>query len=128
MAPPIYTPYLGMNWPKTCYLCGSDDKNRRKHFINSHLGTTWWGVFPDRTCWKCKHYESHTNIVTCRMYGTNGTFNPVTNYIEYVTRVKDFLNYIKSDLGLNNVGEILTTVRTKQLFNPLSTFCDEQIA
>ena len=62
------------------------------------------------------------------MYGTNGTFNPVTNYIEYVTRVKDFLNYIKSDLGLNNVGEILTTVRTKQLFNPLSTFCDEQIA
>ena len=117
-----------MNWPKTCYLCGSDDKNKKKHFINSHMGTAWWGVFADRTCWKCKHYESHSNIVTCRTYGTNGVFDPVTNFIEYATRINDFLNHIKFDLGLGTVDEILTTVQTKQLFHPQATFTDQQVS
>ena len=119
-----FVTYLGGEWPKTCLLCGSTDKNRKKHFINSHLGTAWWGLFPDRTCWKCSHYESTTNIETCRTYGT---FNPVTHYMTFVLRVRDFLNFIKSDLGLVEVKDILTTVQTKRLFCPDSSFTQEQI-
>ena len=122
-----FIPYLGSSWPKTCLLCGSDDKNKRKHFINSHLGSEWWGIFPDRTCWKCHHYESTVNIETCRTYGTSGIFNPVTHYLTYAMRVKDFLNFAKVDLGVDDLKGVLATVQTKRLFHPNSTFCANQI-
>ena len=122
-----FIPYLGAPWPKNCLLCGSDDKNKRKHFVNSHLGTDWWGLFPDRTCWRCHHYESAVNIETCRTYGTSGVFNPVTHYLTYVMRVNDFLKFIQQDLGLNDLKEVLHTVQNKKLFHPNSTFCETQI-
>ena len=120
-----FVTYLGGEWPRNCVLCGSTDKNRKKHFINSHLGTSWWGLFPDRTCWKCCHYESTTNIETCRRYGTCGTFNPITHFMSYALRIRDFLNYVKTDLGLGDIQEVLTTVQTKRLFCPDSYFTAE---
>ena len=122
-----FVPYLGMDWPKTCILCGSDDKNRKKHFISAHLGTSWWGLFPDRTCWKCNHYESTTHIETCRSYGTNGTFNPVSHYMTFVLRVRDFLNFVKLELGLNELTDILSIVQTKRLSYAGSIFCQKQV-
>ena len=97
-----------------CIICGITDKRIKKHFINRHLDTHWWGVFPFHSCWHCNHYESKKHVNEC-----GGSFNKTKHLHRYQQRINDFLEYLRVDLGLDAVEDILTLVKKQNLVHTM---------
>ena len=55
---------------KRCYICDRSQTNIKKHIATSHLGSAWWGILAEITCWRCCNYHNKESIARC-----NGLFN-----------------------------------------------------
>ena len=108
---------------RRCRLCGDTNRNQRSHVVITHLGSTWWGVVGDLTCWSCQRYHTPSDITRCE-----GTYIPLFHFSTLISRHKDFVAYLMEELGVANTIDLVKKVKELGLNSKCgSDFTDREI-
>ena len=91
---------------RICRICGSKEKNLRSHVGLEHLGSIWWGVIGDLTCWNCQRYHTPSEITRCE-----GSYVPLFHKDTLIERHKDFINYLMEEFGVQTPRAVLHKVK-----------------
>ena len=108
---------------RCCRICGVENKNLKAHLASEHLGSVWWGVLGDQTCWQCQDYHYPGGIAKC-----DGAYIPILHRSQLEARHTEFLDFLKEDFGVKTVGELIDTVRNLGLHTrSVSEFSEREI-
>ena len=108
---------------RKCRICGQENKNLKSHLAMDHLGSVWWGVLGDQTCWRCQDYHYPGDISQC-----DGHYLPLIHRELFVARHKEFMEFMYEDLGVKGPSEFVSRVRELGLHcRSASSFSDREI-
>ena len=108
---------------RRCRICGEGIKNLRCHVCLCHLGSKWWGIMGDITCWTCHRYHKPSDITKC-----GGSYIPLFHKSILIARHVDFISSLKEEFGVRTDYELLNKIQELSLNSRVaSDFTDREV-